>query len=72
MHAIKLPAYLVGVVLLAAVLGVVGVPLTALLPLAALLVCPLMMVFMMKRMGDARVEDRTGHGCDHDPTRTHR
>ena len=40
--------------------------------LLILLVCPLMMFFMMKGMGDmsGQHEDHTGHGCEHDPTRT--
>lgn len=34
-----------------------------------LLVCPLMMVFMMRAMGGMNGEDHTGHGCEHDPSR---
>ena len=39
--------------------------------LLIVLVCPLMMVFMMRGMDHGRVqpEDHTGHGCEHDPTR---
>ena len=34
--------------------------------------CPLMMVFMMRSMGGGTTdsEDHTGHGCEHDPTRS--
>jgi hypothetical protein len=62
--------YLVAAAVVAAVLIAVGAPLASLLPFALLLVCPLMMVFMMKSMmGSGKAEDHTGHGCDHDPTR---
>jgi choline-glycine betaine transporter len=46
---------------LAAALIVAGVPLATLLPFAILLVCPLMMVFMMKGMshGVTRSRDNT-------------
>jgi hypothetical protein len=54
----------------AVVLAVAGVPLTALIPFAILLACPLMMFFMMRGMLGGDREDHTGHGCEHDPTRT--
>ena len=55
------------------VLSVAGVSLATLAPLAVLLVCPLMMFFMMRGMAGMHgtaAEDHTGHGCEHDPTRT--
>ena len=52
------------------VLGAAGARLGALLPLAVVLACPLMMIFMMigMRMRGMRGmrgggEDQTGHGC---------
>jgi hypothetical protein len=37
------------------------------------LLCPLMMVVMMRGMGGMAAmhgrEDHTGHGCEHDPSR---
>lgn len=66
----KMFPYLAGVAIVAAVLLAVGAPLAPLLPFALLLVCPLMMVFMMRGMAGSRgAEDHTGHGCDHDTTR---
>lgn len=60
------PAHSAGLIPLLA-----GVPLAAFLPFLFLLACPLMMVFMMRGMGGMHGgEDHTGHGCDHDPTRT--
>ena len=70
-HSNRMLPYLFGAAVVAAVLFAVGAPLASLLPLAIVLACPLMMVFMMKGMagmhGDG--EDHTGHGCEHDPTR---
>ena len=69
----RLPTYVAGAAAIAVVLGVAGVRLTALIPFAILLACPLMMVFMMRGMGGMHGgdhEDHTGHGCEHDPTRT--
>jgi hypothetical protein len=62
--------YLVGAAALAAVAIALGVPLASLLPFAIVLVCPLMMLVMMRGMGSMHSgEDHTGHGCEHDPTR---
>ena len=66
--------YLVLAAAAAAILIVAGVPLAAFLPFVFLLACPLMMLFMMRGMGGMGGmhgrEDHTGHGCEHDPTRT--
>jgi hypothetical protein len=64
--------YLIGAAAVAAVLIAFGAPLASLLPFAIVLACPLMMIFMMKGMGGMHGsgEDHTGHGCEHDPTRT--
>jgi len=66
--------YLIVAAAVAAVLIAAGVPLAAFLPFVLVLACPLMMVVMMRGMGGMhgmhRGEDHTGHGCEHDPTRT--
>lgn len=64
--------YLLGAAAVAAVLIAVGAPLASVLPFAIVLACPLMMIFMMKGMAGMHGgnEDHTGHGCEHDPTRT--
>ena len=67
-HFNKMVPYLVGAAAVAVVLSALGVPLGTVLPFAFLLVCPLMMVFMMRGMSGGG-EDHTGHGCEHDPTR---
>jgi choline-glycine betaine transporter len=66
-------SWLVIVGVVAVALAVAGVPFGALLPFAVLLACPLMMVFMMKGMHGMHGggESHVGHGCEHDPTRTH-
>ena len=54
------------------VVGVVAldVPLDSLALLGLVLVCPVMMIFMMRGMTSMTGgEDHTGHGCEHDPTR---
>ena len=64
--------YIVGVAAVAAVLGLAGVRLAILFPLALIVACPLMMIFMMRGMSGMHgegSEDHTGHGCEHDPTR---
>ena len=39
--------------------------------LLLLVICPVMMIFMMRSMGGmGGHEDHTGHGCEHYPTRT--
>ncbi len=66
----QLPTYVIIAVAVAVVLVVRGGSLTSLLLFAILLTCPLMMVFMMRGMNHGGGEDHTGHGCEHDPTRT--
>jgi hypothetical protein len=63
--------YLIAAATVAAVLALLGVPLGALVPFAIVLVCPLMMLVMMRGMSGmhGRSEDHTGHGCEHDPSR---
>ena len=62
--------YLVMAAAAAAVLIAAGVPLAAFLPFVFLLVCPLMMVFMMRGMGGMHGgEDHTGQSRAHHPTR---
>ena len=61
--------YLVGAAAVAAVLALLGVPLGAVVPFAVVLACPLMMIVMMRGMGGGG-EDHSGHGCEHDLTRT--
>ena len=69
-HYNRMLPYLAGAAAVAVVLAVLGVPLGALLPFAFVLVCPLMMVLMMRGMsGMHGGEDHTGHDCDHDPNR---
>ena len=67
--------YLVLAAAAAAILIAVGVPLVAFLPFVFLLACPLMMIVMMRGMGGMHgggAEDHTGHGCEHDPSRSAR
>ena len=66
MNHTKMLPYLAVAAVAAAVLFATGMPLA---PFALLLVCPLMMVFMMRGMSGSHSEDHTGHGCEHDPTR---
>ena len=69
-HSNRMVPWLVGAAAFVAVLIALGAPLASLLPFAILLVCPLMMVLMMRGMaGMHEGEDHTGHGCEHDPTR---
>lgn len=51
-------------------LAVLGVKSNTLIILAVALLCPLMMIVMMPSMMGGAAEDPTGHGCEHDPTRT--
>jgi hypothetical protein len=64
--------YLVLVAAAAVLLVAAGLPPGLLIGFLFLLACPLMMVVMMRNMGgmDNKGEDHTGHGCEHDPTRT--
>jgi len=64
--------YSVVAAVVAAVLIAAGVPLASILPFVVLLACPLMMIVMMRGMGGMHGggENHTGHGCEHDPTRT--
>ena len=48
----------------AAVLIAVGAPVASLLPFALLLVCPLTMVLMMRRMSGSHGEGHGGHGSE--------
>lgn len=71
-HSNKMLPYLIGGAVVAAMLVALGAPLASVAPFAIVLLCPLMMVVMMRSMGGmggmhAR-EDHTGHGCEHDPT----
>lgn len=71
-HNRMLP-YIAGGAVIAAVLVALGVPFAAVAPFALLAICPVMMFFMMRAMGGMggpQGEDHTGHGCEHDPTRT--
>jgi hypothetical protein len=66
----KMLPYLIGAAAVAAALIAFGAPLASLAPFAIVLICPLMMVVMMRGMGAMHGrEDHTGHGCEHDPTR---
>ena len=64
MHNNRMLPYLAVAAIVAAVLIAVGAPLASLLPFAALLVCPLLMVLMMRGMskshGDAERGSRSG------------
>lgn len=54
-------AYVVVAGLLVAALAVAGVSISSVLPFAVVLVCPLMMVFMMKGMGAMHGERDANH-----------
>jgi DUF2933 family protein len=73
-HSNRMIPYLIGAAAVAAALAAFGVPVASLAPFAIVLLCPLMMVFMMRGMGGMGAmhgrEDHTGHGCEHDPTHT--
>jgi Protein of unknown function (DUF2933) len=66
----RMHTYLLGAAAIAAVLVIAKVPLAGILPFGVLLLCPLMMIFMMKGMSSmgSKEDDHTGHGCEHDPT----
>ena len=71
MHSKRMFPYLIGAAALAAVLIAFGAPLATVLPFAIFLACPLMMFLMMRGMASTNGhDDHTGHGCEHDPTRT--
>ena len=71
MHSQRMFPYLIGAAGLSAVLIAFGAPLATVLPFAIFLACPLMMFLMMRGMaGTKGREDHTGHGCEHDSTRT--
>lgn len=59
--------YLAAAAVLAAVLIAVGAPLASLLPFALLLLCPLMMVVMMRGMSGSHGKDHTGHATEDGP-----
>lgn len=50
MHSNRVLPYLAAAAVVAVALLALGAPVASLLPLAALLACPLMMVFMMRGM----------------------
>jgi hypothetical protein len=54
--------YLVGAVAVAAVLVGLGVPAGAVVPLAIVSVCPLMMLFMMRGMAGGHGDGHTARG----------
>jgi len=66
MHTNRMLPYLAAAAVVAAVLVAVGAPLASLLPFALLLVCPLMMVLMMRRMSGSGA-DHTGPAPEQDP-----
>ena len=71
-HNRMLP-YIAGGAVIAAVLVALGVSFAAVASYALLAICPVMMFFMMRGMGGmggSEGEDHTGHGCEHDPTRS--
>ncbi len=72
-HTNKMFPYLIGAAAVAAAQIAFGAPLGALVPFAFVLICPLMMVVMMRGMGGMGGmhgrEDHTGHRCEHDPAR---
>jgi Protein of unknown function (DUF2933) len=57
----RLPAFVLGATAVVGSLLIAGVPPASLLPLAPLLVCPLMMLFMMRGMGTAASAQRMSH-----------
>lgn len=66
----RMIACLMGAVVVVAVLVAVGASRLLALPLL-LIACPLMMFMMMRGMSHTdTIEDHTGHGCEHDLTRT--
>ncbi len=67
MHTNRMLPYLAVAALGAAVLIAVGAPLASLLPFALLLVCPLMMVLMMRRMSGSHGEGHAGADAERGP-----
>lgn len=60
MHSNRMLPYLAVAAVVASVLIAVGAQLASLLPFAALLVCPLLMVFMMRGMSRSHGEAERG------------
>ena len=70
-HSNRMASYLIGAAVLALVMLAFGASGISLAPLLLVVVCPLMMFMMMRGMNTKEdPEDHTGHGCEHDPTRT--
>ena len=61
MDTSRIPMYVVAAAVLAVALSVAGVPFTRLLPFAVILVCPLMMIFMMRGHGNHGGHSDSGH-----------
>lgn len=73
MNRSSFPMWAVGAVAVAVALAVAGAPLSALLPFAVLLACPLMMVFMMRGAHGGGACGHAEHEADdrtHDATRS--
>jgi hypothetical protein len=63
----RLPAFVLGATAVVGSLLIAGVPPASLLPLAPLLVCPLMMLFMMRGMGhggERSAHEPRGNGAE--------
>jgi len=67
MQTNRMLPYLAAAAVVAAILIAVGAPLASLLPFALLLLCPLMMVVMMRGMSRSHGQDRSGQDAEHDP-----
>ena len=70
MHTNRMLPYVGAAAVVSAVLIAVGAPLASLLPFALLLVCPLTMVLMMRRMSGSHGANHTGPAPEQDPATT--